>query len=96
MVARWKGQPGTRRSPSDGVTFDRKSFIVMELLELAFWEIGSNAPSKWGHSDEADYLEAVYKEDGVAELIESKFGSGWPPIEKKILDLEKSGKPSSI
>ena len=47
----------------------------MELLELAFWEIGSNAPSKWGHSDEADYLETVYKEDGVVELIESKFGS---------------------
>ena len=42
MVARWKGQPGTRRSPSDGVTFDGKSFIVMELLEVAFWENGSN------------------------------------------------------
>ena len=42
MVARWKGQPGTRRSPSDGVTFDGKNFIVMELLEVAFWENGSN------------------------------------------------------
>ena len=96
MVARWKGQPGTRRSPSDRETFDGKSFIVMELLELAFWEIGSNAPSKWGYCDEADYLETVYKEAGVVELIESEFGSGWPAIEKKILDFEKSGKPSSV
>ena len=71
--------------------------MVMELLELTFWEIGSNAHLKFDHCcDEADYLETVYKEDGVAELIESKFGSGWPPIEKKILDLEKSGKPSSV
>ena len=71
--------------------------MVMELLELTFWEIGSNAHLKFDHCcDEADYLETVYKEDGVVELIESKFGNGWPAIEKKILDLEKSGKPSSI
>ena len=48
------------------------------------------------YCDKADYLETVYKEDGVVELIESKFGNGWPAIEKKILDLEKSGKPSSV
>ena len=50
--------------------------MVMELLELTFWEIGSNAHLKFDHCcDEADYLETVYKEDGVVELIESKFGS---------------------
>ena len=54
----------------------------MELLELAFWEIGSKAPSQWGYCDEADYLETVYKEAGVVELIESRFGSGWPAVEK--------------
>ena len=64
------------------LTFDGKSFIVMELLEVAFWENGSNAPSKWGYCDEADCLETVYKEDGVVEFLESEFGSGSPAVEK--------------
>ena len=34
------------------------------------------------YCDKADYLETVYKEDGVVELIESKFGNGWPAIEE--------------